>query len=104
MISNKIADKITNISNKKSPNNNDEKEEDVDIITRKKRYMSPEERQQIIDELRLVLKNYWWMDVNTIVVLQCIKMQYQKIVNLLDNVSNQPSKFRTRNWFEINDE
>ena len=44
------------------------------------------------------------MDVNTIVVLQCIKMQYQKIVNLLDNVSNQPSKFRTRNWFEINDE
>ena len=22
----------------------------------------------------------------------------------LDNVSNQPSKFRTRNWFEINDE
>ena len=81
LISNKIADKITNISNKKSPINNDEKEEDVDIITRKKRYMSPEERQQITDELRLVLKNYWWMDVNTIAVLQCIKMQYQKIVN-----------------------
>ena len=27
-----------------------------------------------------------------------------KIANLLDNASNQPSKFRTRNWVEINDE
>ena len=27
-----------------------------------------------------------------------------KISNLLDNASNQPSKFRTRNWVEINDE
>ena len=31
-------------------------------------------------------------------------MEYQRIVNLLDNASNQPSKFRTRNWVEINDE
>ena len=31
-------------------------------------------------------------------------MEYQKIANLLDNVSNQPSKFRTQNWVEINDE
>ena len=31
-------------------------------------------------------------------------MEYQKIVNLLGNTSNQPSKFRTRNWIEINDE
>ena len=31
-------------------------------------------------------------------------MEYQKITNLLDNASNQPSKFGTRNWFEINDE
>ena len=31
-------------------------------------------------------------------------MEYQKIKNLLDNASNQPSKFRTRNWLEINDE
>ena len=30
-------------------------------------------------------------------------MEYQKITNLLDNVSNQPSKFRTKNWIEIND-
>ena len=31
-------------------------------------------------------------------------MDYQKIANLLDNASNQPSKFRTKNWVEINDE
>ena len=31
-------------------------------------------------------------------------MKYQKIANLLDNASNQPSKFRTKNWVEMNDE
>ena len=31
-------------------------------------------------------------------------MEYQKIVNLLNDESYQPSKFRTRNWVEINDE
>ena len=31
-------------------------------------------------------------------------MEYQKIANLLDNASNQPSKFRTQNWVEINDD
>ena len=30
-------------------------------------------------------------------------MEYQ-IASLLDNASNQPSKFRTRNWVKINDE
>ena len=29
-------------------------------------------------------------------------MEYQKLINLLDNTSNQPTKFRTKN--EINDE
>ena len=28
-------------------------------------------------------------------------MEYQKIMNLLNNASNQPSKFRTKNWDEI---
>ena len=58
LIGNKIADKITSVSkksNKKLPNN--ETEEDAEIITHK-RYISPEERQQIIDELRLIPKNY----------------------------------------------
>ena len=31
-------------------------------------------------------------------------MQRQKIANLLNTESNQPSKFRTRNWVEINDD
>ena len=31
-------------------------------------------------------------------------MEYQKIVNLFDNASDQSSKFRTRNWIEINDQ
>ena len=56
LIGNKIADKVTSISKNKS-SNNDETEEDVEITTHK-RYISPEERQQIIDELMLVPKNY----------------------------------------------
>ena len=31
-------------------------------------------------------------------------MEYQKIANLLENISENLSKFRTRNWIEINDE
>ena len=31
-------------------------------------------------------------------------MEYQKIVNLFEDASNQLSKFRTKNWVEIIDE
>ena len=31
-------------------------------------------------------------------------MEYQKIINLLDNTPNQPSKFGTKKWVEINDD
>ena len=31
-------------------------------------------------------------------------MEYQKIINLLDNTPNQPTQLRTKNWVEINDE
>ena len=31
-------------------------------------------------------------------------MEYQKIINLLDNTLIQPSKFRKRNWIELHDE
>ena len=32
-------------------------------------------------------------------------MEYQKIANLIDrDTSSEPSKFRTKNWVEINDE
>ena len=30
-------------------------------------------------------------------------MEYQKIINSLDNTLNQPTKFRTKNWAEVND-
>ena len=49
LIGNKIADKITSISKKPV--------KDKELTTHKKRYISPKEKQQIIDELRLVTKN-----------------------------------------------
>ena len=55
MIVNKIADKIVSASKKSDKEL--PKEEDVELTTHKKRYISPEERQQIVDELRLVPKN-----------------------------------------------
>ena len=30
-------------------------------------------------------------------------MEHQKIINFLDNTSNQQSKFRTKSWVKIND-
>ena len=29
-------------------------------------------------------------------------MEYQKIINSLDDIKNKPCTFRTRNWVEIN--
>ena len=55
-----------------------------------KRYIFPEERQQLLKNIEGQYNN--------------IIMEYQKIANLLDNETNQLSKFRTRNWIEINDE
>ena len=51
---NKITDKMTSVSKKSNNNNNNN--EDVEITAHKKRYISPEERQQIINESRLVPK------------------------------------------------
>ena len=31
-------------------------------------------------------------------------MEYKKITHLLDNTTNQPTKFRTKNWAEKNDD
>ena len=56
LVGNKIGDKITSVS-KKSTKKLPTIDEDVELTTHKKRYISPEERQQIIDELRLIPKN-----------------------------------------------
>ena len=65
LIGNKIADEITsvlkksndNINNNNNNNNNND-DDGVELTTHKKRYISPEERQQIINELMLILKIY----------------------------------------------
>ena len=79
LIGNKTADKIASVSKKKPTkglHNNDDESEDVEIATTKKRYISPEERKQIIEELRLVPKKYY--------KLRCIssKESYQIIYKL----------------------
>ena len=33
-----------------------------------------------------------------------MSMEYEKIINLLDNTPDQPPKFKTRDWVQINDE
>ena len=39
----------------------------------------------------------------TLISIQQYNKEYQKIINLLNNEPNQPTKFRTKNWIEIND-
>ena len=59
LIGNKIADKITRVSKKKFAKelaNDEAKQEDMEITTHNKRYIYPEEKQQIIEDLRLVPK------------------------------------------------
>ena len=89
LIGNKIADKITSVS-KKSPNELQNEKIEVGRVDPKdyqKRYISPDERKQIIDELRLA---------------QLYNNGISKIAKFLDSASNQPSKFRKKNWIEIN--
>ena len=57
MISNKIAKKITSVSKRSTKQlQNNETDKDIERTSHKKRYISPEERQQIIQELSLVPK------------------------------------------------
>ena len=74
LIGNKIADKITSISKKSTKElANDETEVDAERATPKKRYISLEERQQIIDELRLVSQYNNGISKNNKFVSRCIK-------------------------------
>ena len=72
-----------------SPQNNSEtvtNEHDKEIP--KERYISLVKRLKIIDDLRLC---------NDIII------EYQKIINLLANALDQPSKFREKDCVGIND-
>ena len=42
--------------------------------------------------------------IRALLSLTLIIIEYQKVANLLNEESSKPSKFRTRNWVEINDE
>ena len=50
LIVNKIADKITRVSKTLPHNNSETNEEEI----HRERYISPEQRQKIIDDLRLI--------------------------------------------------
>ena len=56
LVGNKIADKITSVSKKslKKPRDEELSSNEVNKEIPKKRYISPKERQQFIDELRLI--------------------------------------------------
>ena len=61
----------------------------------KKKYLKKDIYLQKKDKMLLIIFN---INYNSIV------MEYQKIIKLLDNTPNQPNKFRTKTWIEINDE
>ena len=85
---NKIADKITKVSKNSQQNNSETVINENDKEIPKERYISPEAIQNIIDNVRLIY-NY--------------NNGISKIISLLGNTPNQPTKFRTKNWVEIND-
>ena len=82
MIGNKIADKIASLG--KSKNKEKETSAEEEII------FPPEKRQQIINDLRLFQYH--------------IKMEYQKITNLLGNITDKVSRFITKKWIEVHDQ
>ena len=73
------SETVTNENNKETPKEIPEE-----------RCISPEEKQKNIDNLTF----------NIIVKSWNIK----QIIKLLGNTPNQPTKFRTKNWAEINDD
>ena len=71
---NKIADKITSVSKTSSAElRSKNADANSEIELPKKRYISPEERQQIIDELRLVQQYNHGISKNSKSVRQLIK-------------------------------
>ena len=87
LIGNKIVDKLTSVSKKKSTkelhDNDETKEEDVEITTLKKRYISPEERQKIVEELRLAPKKCIFLEIidELMLMLKNIHISGRKTTN-----------------------
>ena len=59
-----------------------------------KKYLKKDLHLQRKDRKLLMIRDYYDNKI----------MEYQKIIDLLDNTPNQPSKFKTKNWVEINDD
>ena len=78
---NKIADKIASLGKTKEK----KKANKVEEI-----YIPPEKKQQISDELIL----FW----------HCIKMEYQKIINLLGTTIDEVPRFITKKLVEVHDQ
>ena len=86
---NKVADKLaksydgraTKVSKASQQNTSEAVTNKHDKEMSKERYISPEERLNLLTI---------WDFYNSII------MKYQKIINLLDNTRNQPTKFRTK--------
>ena len=57
---------------------------------KKEIYMPPEKTQQIIDDLRL----FWYH----------MKMEYQKITNLLGTTPDEVPRIITKKWIEVHDQ
>ena len=81
LIGNKITDKFTLLGKTKSKRKGDEIQEI---------HIPPEKTQQIIDDLRL----FW----------DHIRMEYQKITNLLDTALDNVPRFITKKWIEVHDQ
>ena len=80
LIGNKIADKITSLGKTKSIEKEKEKQEI---------YIPPEKRRQIVDDLSF--KHH-------------IKMEYQKITNLLGVTLDEIPRLITKKWVEVHDQ
>ena len=63
VIGNKIADKITKVSEHLPKNNSEINEEEI----LRERFKPSELRHKVFDDLRLKEKNYWWSKINTII-------------------------------------
>ena len=81
LIRNKISDKMTSLGKLKSKEKENKRQEIC---------IPPEKRQQIIDDLRL----FWFH----------IKMECQKITNLLGTTPDEVPRSITKKWIEVHDQ
>ena len=77
MIGNKIADRITKVLKNSQQNNSGTVINEYDKEISRGRYISPEERQEIINKLRTEIKIVKWCNIK---ISQNIQKIYNKII------------------------